>query len=219
MRSFVKLALIGAVAAASALYAGDVIDINKGVNDPNLIKKEDLGNKKVVDDVELGLRKSGLSGAVNIPEAKYDRPAPGAAKRFARSYVNAPPLIPHSVDGLLPITAKNNACLGCHMPDVAKSMGATPIPESHFTDFRPSTKVVNGKIVKDGKAVSNATDIKIAKFKKLKKLNPARYNCSQCHVPQANVKPLVGNTFKPEFTSKELMEKSNLLKVIDEGVK
>ncbi len=219
MRSFVKLALIGAVAAASALYAGDVIDINKGVNDPNLIKKEDLGNKKVVDDVELGLRKSGLSGAVNIPEAKYDRPAPGAAKRFARSYVNAPPLIPHSVDGLLPITVKNNACLGCHMPDVAKGVGATPIPESHFTDFRPSTKVVNGKIVKDGKAVSNATDIKIAKFKKLKKLNPARFNCSQCHVPQANVKPLVGNTFKPEFTSKELMEKSNLLKVIDEGVK
>jgi len=219
MRSFVKLALIGAVAAASALYAGDVIDINKGLNDPNLIKKEDLGNKKVVDDVELGLRKSGLSGAVNIPEAKYDRPAPGAAKRFARSYVNAPPLIPHSVDGLLPITAKNNACLGCHMPDVAKSMGATPIPESHFTDFRPSTKLVNGKVVKDGKVVANATDIKIAKFKKLKKLNPARYNCSQCHVPQANVKPLVGNTFKPEFTSKDLMEKSNLLKVIDEGVK
>jgi len=219
MRSFVKLALIGAVAAASALYAGEVIDINKGVNDPNLIKKEDLGNKKVVDDVELGLRKSGLNGAVNIPEAKYDRPAPGAAKRFARSYVNAPPLIPHSVDGLLPITVKNNACLGCHMPDVAKSMGATPIPESHFTDFRPSTKLVNGKVVKDGKVVANATDIKIAKFKKLKKLNPARYNCSQCHVPQANVKPLVGNTFKPEFTSKDLMEKSNLLKVIDEGVK
>ena len=219
MRSFVKLALIGAVAAASALYAGEVIDINKGVNDPNLIKKEDLGNKKVVDDVELGLRKSGLNGAVNIPEAKYDRPAPGAAKRFARSYVNAPPLIPHSVDGLLPITVKNNACLGCHMPDVAKGVGATPIPESHFTDFRPSTKLVNGKVVKDGKVVANATDIKIAKFKKLKKLNPARYNCSQCHVPQANVKPLVGNTFKPEFTSKDLMEKSNLLKVIDEGVK
>ena len=105
------------------------------------------------------------------------------------------------------------------MPDVAKSMGATPIPESHFTDFRPSTKLVNGKVVKDGKVVANATDIKIAKFKKLKKLNPARYNCSQCHVPQANVKPLVGNTFKPEFTSKDLMEKSNLLKVIDEGVK
>ena len=220
MMRFAKLALIGAIATASALYGADVVDINKGLNDPNLIKKEDLGSKKVVDDVELGLRKSGLNSAVDIPPAKYDRPAPGAAKRFARSYVNAPPLIPHSVDGLLPITAKNNACLGCHMPDVAKSVGATPIPESHFTDFRPKTTLdKNGHVVKDGKVIKNTADVKIAKFKKLKKLNPARYNCSQCHVPQANVKPLVGNTFKPEFTDKSLMERSNLLDVIDEGVK
>ena len=67
--------------------------------------------------------------------------------------------------------------------------------------------------------VANATDIKIAKFKKLKKLNPARYNCTQCHVPQANVKPLVGNTFKPDFKNKEQMKRSNLLQVIDQGVK
>ena len=220
MIRFAKLALVGAIATATALYAGDVVDINKGLNDPKLIKKEDLGNKKVVDEVQLGLRKSGLTGAGNIPQAKYDRPAPGAAKRFARSYVNAPPLIPHSVDGLLPITAKNNACLGCHMPDVAKSVGATPIPESHFTDFRPKTTLnKKGQIEKDGKVIRNTADVKIAKFKKLKKLNPARYNCSQCHVPQANVKPLVGNTFKPVFGDKALMEKSNLLKVIDDGVK
>ena len=220
MIRFAKIALVGAIATVAALYAGDIVDINKGVNDPNLIKKDDLGNKKVVDEVELGLRKSGLNSAINVPEAKYDRPAPGAAKRFARSYVNAPPLIPHSVDGLLPITIKNNACLGCHMPDVAKSVGATPIPESHFTDFRPETKLdKEGHVIKDGKVIKNTADVKIAKFKKLKKLNPARYNCSQCHVPQANVKPLVGNTFKPEFTDKKLMEKSNLLQVIDEGVK
>ncbi len=220
MVRFAKLALVGAIATAAALYAGEVVDINKGTNDPNLIKKEDLGNKKVVDEVELGLRKSGLKGTVDIPEAKYDRPAPGAAKRFARSYVNAPPLIPHSVDGLLPITAKNNSCLGCHMPDVAKGVGATPIPESHFTDFRPKTTLdKSGQVVKDGKVVENSSDVKIAKFRKMKKLNPARYNCSQCHVPQANIKPLVGNTFKPEFGDKALMEKSNLLEVIDDGVK
>jgi cytochrome c-type protein NapB len=106
------------------------------------------------------------------------------------------------------------------MPDAAKSVGATPIPESHFVDFRPTTKLgKNGEVIKDGKVIKNTADVKIAKFKKLKKLNPARYNCSQCHVPQANVKPLVGNTFKPVFTDKTLMEKSNLIKVIDEGVK
>ena len=180
----------------------------------------DLSGKKVVDENELGLRKAGVNDdKVAPPEIKYDAPAPGAAKKFARSYVNAPPLIPHSVDGLLPITIKNNACLGCHMPDKAKEVGATPIPESHFTNFRPDTKIENGKIIKDGKVIKNTSDVIIAKFKKLKHLSMARYNCSQCHVPQADVKPLVKNNFRPDFTDKSLKEKSNLIKVIDEGVK
>ncbi len=176
---------------------------------------------KVITPESLSLRKTNIvdeSKAAPI-DAKFNAPAPGAAKTIARSYENAPPLIPHSVDGLLPITIKSNACLGCHMPAVAKSVGATPIPESHFTDFRPSTQIKDGKIIKDGRAVKNGTDVTIAKFKKLKKLNPARYNCSQCHVPQANVKPLVKNNFKPIFSSDKLKHKSDLIKVIDQGVK
>ena len=179
------------------------------------------GGEKVFTPEDLSLRKTDINDESKAKpiDAKYNAAAPGSAKPFERSYENAPPLIPHSVDGLLPITIKNNACLGCHMPDVAKSMGATPIPESHFTDFRPKTEVKDGKIIKDGKAVKNTSDVKVAKFKKLKKLNPARYNCSQCHVPQANVKPLVKNNFKPEFTDDKLKHKSDLLKVINEGVK
>ncbi len=221
MKKLMKTVLLGSVAASVVLLAGgEYININKGVNSPQLIKKDDLGAKKVVTEADLGYRKSGLGEATTPPPVTYNRPAPGAAPRFERSYVNAPPLIPHSIEGFVPITAKNNACLGCHMPNVAKGVGATPIPESHFTDFRPSTKLdKKGDIVKDGKVVANATDIKIAKFKKLKKLNPARYNCTQCHVPQANVKPLVGNTFKPDFKNKEQMKRSNLLQVIDQGVK
>ncbi|WP_456431446.1 nitrate reductase cytochrome c-type subunit [Nitratifractor sp.] len=221
MKKTIKTVLIGAVAASAVALAGqEYVNINKDASSPELIKKEDLGAKKVVTEEELGLRGSGLNSAVgNLPPVEYKRPAPGAAPRFERSYVNAPPLIPHSIDGLVPITAKNNACLGCHMPAAAKGVGATPIPESHFTDFRPDTKLdKNGNIVKDGKIVVNATDVKIAKFKKLKRLNPARFNCTQCHVPQANVKPLVGNTFKPDFTSDKLKKRSNLIKVIDEGV-
>ncbi len=176
---------------------------------------------KVVSEEELGLRKTTLfDEKVAPPAVEFTKAQPGSAKRFERSYVNAPPLIPHSVEGLLPITVKNNACLGCHMPNVAKGVGATPIPESHFTDFRPTTTLdKNGQIVKDGKVVKNTADVKIAKFKKLKKLSPARYNCSQCHVPQANVKPLVDNTFKPDFSDPALKKKSNLIQVIDEGVK
>jgi len=177
--------------------------------------------EKAIPDEELGLRKTSLfDEKVAPPSVQENKAAPGSAKKFERSYVNAPPLIPHSVEGLLPITAANNSCLGCHMPDVAKGVGATPFSVSHFTDFRPTTKIdAKGNIVKDGKVVKNTSDVTIAKFRKLKKLNPARYNCSQCHVPQANVKPLVENTFKPEFTDPALKGKSDLIKVINEGVK
>jgi len=178
------------------------------------------GNK-VVSEEELGLRKTTLfDEKVAPPAVEFSKAAPGTSKKIERSYVNAPPLIPHSVEGLLPITAASNQCLGCHMPDVAKSVNATPIPESHFTDFRPKTTLdKKGHMVKDGKVVNNTSDVKIAKFRKMKKLNPARYNCSQCHVPQANIKPLVENTFKPDFSDPALKGKSNLIKVIDEGVK
>lgn len=212
--------------AASTAEAPKVIDINKGVDDPNRIAKEDLGNKKEVDETVLGLRKASLDDEEKIapPAVKEDRPAPGAAPRFERSYVNAPPLIPHSVEGLLPITKDNNQCLGCHMPDKAKAVGATPIPPSHFTDYRPETVLKNGELVKEGKVVGlkgdigNVGDIKLAKKKKLNHLYEGRYNCSQCHVPQANIEPVVANTFKPDGLVGDLKTKSNLADVIDEGV-
>ncbi len=206
--------------AKASAPAKKVVNINAGVDDPNLIKKQDLGAKKEVSETELGLRGASVfKDDVTPPPVKEDRPAPGAAPKFERSYVNAPPLIPHSVDGLLPITRKNNACLGCHMPDKAKASGATPIPPTHFTDYRPKTKIgKNGEVIKEGKAVKNTSDV-VTVAHTLKTLSMARYNCSQCHVPQANVKPLVGNTFKPEGLKGELKTKSNLYKVINEGVK
>jgi cytochrome c-type protein NapB len=108
------------------------------------------------------------------------------------------------------------------MPDVAPSMGATPIPPSHFTDFRPETVLKNGQVVKEGKVVGkdikNTSDIKLAKYKKLKHLYEGRYNCSQCHAPQANLKPLVKNNFTPDYRKADEKKKSNLIDVINEGV-
>jgi cytochrome c-type protein NapB len=215
----------GSATTAPAAPAKKVININKGVDDPNLIAKEDLAKKKVVDETVLGLRKGTLFKEDVAPkDIKYDRPAPGAAPRFERAYVNAPPMIPHSVEGLLPITQDNNQCLGCHMPNVAKSVGATPIPASHFTNYRPTTVLKGGELVKEGKTVGmhgqlgNVGDIKLAKAKKLNHLYPGRFNCSQCHAPQANVKPIVGNTFKPDGLTGDLKAGSNLVDVIDEGV-
>jgi len=181
--------------------------------------------EKAISEEQLSYRNTNLYSEDKTvpPKVEFKAPAPGQAKRFDRSYENAPPLIPHSVEGLLPITRKNNACLGCHMPDAAKGVGATPIPESHFTDFRPKATLKDGKVVKAGKVLGedlkNTSDIKIAKFKKLKTLNMARFNCSQCHVPQANAKPLVKNNFTPDFKDEKLKHKSNLINVINEGVK
>ncbi len=212
--------------ATAAATAKKVIDINEDAVDPSRITKEDLGNKKEVTEEMLGLRKTTLFDE-NVEPAKtdYDRGAPGASERFERAYVNAPPMIPHSVDGLLPITGKDNKCLGCHMPNVAKSMGATPIPPTHFTNYRPTTVYKNGELVKEGKVVGlkgdigNVGDIKIAKAKKLGHLYQGRYNCSQCHAPQAKVKTAVANTFKPDGLTGEFKTSSKLMDMMDDGVK
>ena len=177
--------------------------------------------ENLIPEEELGLRKTGLyteEKAAPIA-SKFDAAAPGQAKTVNRSFENAPPLIPHSVDGLLPITKASNACLGCHMPEAAKAAGATPIPPSHFVSFRPVTKIgKKGVVIKEGKAVKNTADV-LTVAHKLNKLNQARFNCSQCHVPQADLKPLVENTFKPEFSDPALKGKSNLLDVMNQGVK
>jgi cytochrome c-type protein NapB len=213
-------------APAAAPAAKKVIDINAKASDSARISKEDLGNKKEVTEEVLGLRKTSLFDE-NVEPAKtdYKRAAAGSSDRFERAYVNAPPMIPHDVEGLLPITSKNNQCLGCHMPDAAKGVGATPIPPSHFTNYRPDTKYKNGELVKEGKTVGmkgelgNTSDIKLAKAKKLNHLYQGRFNCSQCHAPQAKVETAVANTFKPDGLTDELKSSSNLVDKINEGVK
>jgi len=214
-------------AAAPATPKKKLIDINAKVADKSRLAKEDLGNKKEVSEEALGLRKTDLykeEQKTQGVKTDYSRPAPGESTRFERAYVNAPPMIPHSVDGLLPITKDNNQCLGCHMPDVAKSVGAVAIPPSHFTNFRPKTEYKNGELVKEGKTVGpkgqlgNVGDIKIAKFKKLNHLYQGRFNCSQCHAPQAKVDTVVGNTFKPDGLDEKTKSGSTLLDTINEGV-
>ena len=182
------------------------------------------GAGNTVSEESLGLRKTNLysEDKVTPPPVTYTKAAPGTSKKFDRAFENAPPMIPHSVEGLLPIKKGNNACLGCHMPDVAKSMNATPIPPSHFTNYRPVTVMKGNKVIKEGKVVGkdigNTSDIKLAKAQKLNHLYQGRFNCSQCHAPQANIKPVVKNNFTPEFTRKDGAKKSNLIDVINEGV-
>ncbi len=178
--------------------------------------------KGTISEESLGLRKTNLytEKSETVGEkATYGKAAAGTSKKFERAYENAPPMIPHDVEGMLPIKIGNNACTGCHMPEVAPSMGATPIPKSHFASFRPVTTIAkNGAVVKEGKAVKNTSDFKTV-VHKLDKLSNARFNCSQCHAPQSTGAPLVENTFTPDFLSKDGKNSSNLIDTINEGVK
>ena len=209
-------------AAAAAVSEAKVIDINAKACDTDRIAKEDLGNKKEVTEEALGLRKVDLYSEDKAEgvQADFSRPAPGSATKFERAFVNAPPMVPHSVEGLLPITQNNNQCLGCHMPESAKSMGATPIPVSHFTNYRPKTVVKGNEVVKEGKVLSksNTADVKLAKASKSDKLYQGRFNCSQCHAPQAKIDTVVGNTFAPDFTDSKLKSHSTLADAMNEGV-
>lgn len=144
---------------------------------------------------EIGLRKTNLYQEESVMPIKADftkATAPGQSKKIARAFENAPPMIPHNVDGMLPITMENNACTSCHEPMVAKSMGATPLPASHFTNYREAKPMAKAQMYL------------------------GRYNCSQCHVAQANVAPLVENNFKGEFKGSSEFT-SNFAEVYDEG--
>ena len=147
-----------------------------------------------VSEESLGLRKTDLytENTTVADKTSYSKTAAGESKVYERAFENAPPMIPHDVEGMLPITTNNNSCLGCHDPAVAPSVGATSVPKSHTFDMRNETALAT---------VSNA-----------------RFNCSQCHAPQSDNAPLVENTFKPEFRSANGMKRSNLLDNLNEGV-
>jgi cytochrome c-type protein NapB len=169
--------------------------------------------KPTITEANLGYRGTTdlLKEDVVPPKVEYHSAAPGTSKKFKRAFQDAPPMIPHSTEGLLPITKENNACLGCHMPEVASAMGATPIPVSHFTNFRPKTAVKGDKILKNGKVVKNTSSEKLANvsIKEGKELYAGRYNCSQCHAPQATNKLVDESRFKPVYTSPDGATKSS----------
>jgi len=172
-------------------------------NEEPVVKQDPIANQVgglLDDDQGLG----------DMPQ--YSDKAPGTAETMERSFENAPPLIPHSTEGLVPIKKDANMCISCHMPAVAAAMKATPIPASHFTDYRPKVKEKNGKYAvdaKEGEVYAESLG---------DKLSQTRFNCTQCHVPQAKIDPWVQNNFEQVFRDNNLKKSSNLSKSIDDGV-
>jgi len=135
---------------------------------------------KPVSDKDLGLSKTAVSESPAPEKFSYSKNFPGIDPVLKRAYPGAPPQIPHNIEAFLPVGKARNMCKVCHdkrdtfdASGKAKKIKGQPtaIPASHYIDHRLS----NGKI---GKAVVGARTV-----------------CTQCHVPQANVKPLVENTF------------------------
>ena len=189
--------------AGLALCSAAVMLLLTGCNQAAATAKEEV--KPQISEESLGLRKVDLYTEDTAEPAKtqYSKEYAGSGKVINRAFQDAPPMIPHDVEGMLPITISNNQCTSCHMPAVASSMNATPIPGSHFTDFRPKHNY-------DGKEFQKVVDVhknEVA-IKKLSDLSGSRFNCSQCHAPQSEGE-LVKNTFEPEFTTEDGAKKSS----------
>ena len=79
---------------------------------------------------------------------------------------------------MLPITLDDNQCLNCHHPEEVSSEEESPIPDTHFE--RP--------VMREGKKGEPMVWV-VKKYERADDVIGARYNCVQCHTPQAvNVK-------------------------------
>ncbi|VVN77692.1 nitrate reductase cytochrome c-type subunit [Pseudomonas fluorescens] len=85
-----------------------------------------------------------------------------------RNYPDQPPTIPHTIRGYH-IDKNSNKCLSCHSRANSARSQAPMVSITHYMD-------------RDGQALAA--------------VSPRRYFCNQCHVPQKEVAPLVGNSFE-----------------------
>ena len=139
-------------------------------------------------------REDYTSEDLTLPTYEVKSGAPGENTVIERSFENAPPLIPHNLDGLLPITTESNMCTTCHLPDVAEAMQIKSVPASHLADLRDEKQAKQDSLVM------------------------ARYDCVACHVVQTDAKELVKINFEADFSRfKDSNTSSNLLDVLNQG--
>ncbi len=159
--------------------------------------------KPTISAETLSLRKAPVFKEEVKPHGtKYSENYAGSGKKIQRAFQDAPPMIPHDVTGMIPIKINDNQCTGCHMPEVAKDMGATPIPPSHFTNFRPqSSYALKGEN-------TSSEELAHISIKKQNHLVGARFNCTQCHAPQDTGQLAVPNNFEPDYIDPDGANKS-----------
>ncbi|MBK0326720.1 nitrate reductase cytochrome c-type subunit [Rhodobacteraceae bacterium F11138] len=87
--------------------------------------------------------------------------------RKVRNYPDQPPLIPHKIDNYQ-IDLNANKCLTCHSRTAIEISQAPMVSVTHFMNRAGQT---------------------------LATVSPRRFFCTQCHVVQHDVRPLVQNDF------------------------
>ena len=125
-----------------------------------------IGSSVVAQDRGVKALREAPVNQADVAPDLYKQSTP--ADGFGRAYRQQPPLIPHKIDGYQ-ITTDNNACMGCHDWPGNTRVNAPKISETHYVDRQGV---------------------------RLDKVAGTRYFCQQCHVPQVDAKPLVGNIFK-----------------------
>ena len=126
-----------------------------------------------IPDTALGLSKGSVFEVPTPPAMQANQRSPGEGPLVPRPYPIAPPQAPHAVADFLPITLTQNACLDCHGVKEKKPGDPTPIPPSHYTDYRLVPDRVGDKVA------------------------GARYVCVSCHTARTDAPDLVGNHFRP----------------------
>jgi cytochrome c-type protein NapB len=111
-----------------------------------------------------------LRGDVPLNVEKTTKPLPAVVNKdikLKRNYPMQPPIIPHTIRDYT-INLNVNKCLSCHSRQRTEESQAPMVSVTHYMN-------------RDGNFLAE--------------ISPRRYFCNQCHVTQADVKPLVENTF------------------------
>lgn len=87
--------------------------------------------------------------------------------RQMRAFPDQPPVIPHSIEGYQ-LSVNTNRCQTCHKREFTMGSGAPMISVTHYMN-------------REGQMLAD--------------VSPRRYFCTACHVPQADIRPLVENKF------------------------
>jgi cytochrome c-type protein NapB len=129
---------------------------------------------EVDDGIDVYFREADLGALAGQDLALYIETEAGESLALERSFPDAPPQIPHSVEDMLPITGTDNECLECHHPDNVASEEDQPVPKSHF----------QRAVMAKGKRGQGMVWV-VQGYEKADDVVGSRYHCDMCHAPQA----------------------------------